>query len=130
MWENNIDKSFVKHEFNKLINVNDHLPYVIKICFTNLQWKQRVIYLMNHNIKDKEFHLLRKERRKARNDEDYLLFSLTEWLLRYPEFKGMLINENQLNDWIEYCENKYKINMKEYVSSNDDLKKLLKDLEE
>ena len=40
----------------------------------------------------------------------------------------MLKDENLLNDWIEYCENSYDINMQEYINSYDDLK-LLKDLE-
>ena len=128
IWETNINKNFIKDNFNELITADIHLPYVLKICFTDVQWKQRVKYLIENNIKDKEFSILRKERRKSRNDENYLLFSLTEWLLSHPKFKGMLKDENLLNDWIEYCENSYDINMQEYINSYDDLK-LLKDLE-
>ena len=124
-----LDFEVISENYDKILAIQEYLPSLIRSILRNFGYSHTT------HKKEVKFYSIKRKKlySKCYNKNMMDLFYLTEilcFILRYPQFRIIIKDENYLEELINKCETKYNINMVDYINSYDDLEKLLKDLEE
>ena len=134
-----IDEDYLEEHIPEILSLNTYVPsiltgimreiYVDPDVFAN--WKLS----LRNNKKLSRFYIRQKSLRQQFAHEKIKLFlpiflELLIFLVSYPEFRGMIKDEDYLEELIKECETEYNIDIVQYINDYSDIRRLLKELKD
>ena len=132
-----IDEYYLEDNIHEILSLNDYIPSILISIMNEIYVDPNVYSQWKYSIVSTELNRIYTRRKSIRQSLAWkgtgilgLLLELLIFLVHHKQFRGLIKDEDYLEELINQCENEYNIKLNNYINSYDDLKKLLKDLGE
>lgn len=132
-----IDEYYLEDNIHEILSLNEYIPSILISIMNEIYVDPNVYSQWKYSIVSTELNRIYTRRKSIRQSLAWkgtgilgLLLELLIFLVHHKQFRGLIKDEDYLEELINQCENEYNIKLNNYITSYDDLKKLLKDLGE
>ena len=132
-----IDEYYLEDNIHEILSLNEYIPSILISIMNEIYVDPNVYSQWKYSIVSTELNRIYTRRKSIRQSLAWkgtgilgLLLELLIFLVHHKQFRGLIKDEDYLEELINQCENEYNIKLNNYINSYDDLKKLLKDLGE
>lgn len=121
------NKEFLIENIEAILTMPDYLPFVLRSVLKEISvnYSQTI-----ENRSLQKYYIHRKKvYSKLYNQNKAEVFHLSELLVfvfKYPQFEKMIKDDDILEEWVDYCENIYNLDVLHYSNEYDDIEILLK----
>ncbi len=135
-----IDEYYLENNINEILSLNEYVPSILISVMNEIyvdpkvysQWKDSISKENNKPLWS--MYIKQKSIRQSLAWKGTgilgLVLELLIFLVNHDQFRGVIKDEDYLEEIINDCEEEYDINIIDYINTYEDMRRLLKDLEE